>query len=183
VTRLLMFLMLLGGALVFVVQAACSEMIRREYPKWAPALARSLTSLAARLDPSRADERWADLVAIQTIEGESGLYEGVQNLLGGVRVRLVDRRRAARRRTRVGHHDPRATVRLLMQSTAVMVTVMVSVVLAAALDFVRTSRADVAELLMMAGMTLVVLGQVLWARRDVRRLRARLKQVDRNAPR
>jgi hypothetical protein len=54
-----LFLVLFGGPVFFLLRAMASEMVKQEYTAWAAALARRLVRVAGVIHPARADEWWA----------------------------------------------------------------------------------------------------------------------------
>lgn len=74
---------LVVGGIGFVLRAVVSEMVKQEYTRWAPALARAVVRLAGHLHPTRADEWLADILYLQsTPEASTGLWEALCHLCG-----------------------------------------------------------------------------------------------------
>lgn len=70
------FLVLLAGAVV-------TEMVKREYMSWAPALARCLVRVAGRIHRARAEEWMADILYLQSGSAPStGLWEAFCHICG-----------------------------------------------------------------------------------------------------
>ena len=73
----------LVGLALFIVAVAVTEAIKREYDRWAPALARRLVRVAGWIFPARAEEWNADVLYLQRSPGaETGLWEASCDLLG-----------------------------------------------------------------------------------------------------
>lgn len=77
-----------AGIGVFLLKTIATTVISKEYERWARPVSQALTRRANMLDPARADERWGNLMAVQG-DGESGLFEACQDLLGAMRIYAV----------------------------------------------------------------------------------------------
>lgn len=85
-------LLLVGGAVFFLLRVMATEVVKQEYTRWAPALARLLVRLAGRIHPARAEEWWADVRYLQTDrQPSSGLWEAFSHVCGapGLTVRAI----------------------------------------------------------------------------------------------
>ncbi|MCA1708490.1 MAG: hypothetical protein LC808_36510 [Actinobacteria bacterium] len=84
ISRVVLALLAMGGLLLaFVVKEAAKEAVSNEYPRWAPALARSLVRVAGLVHPRRREEWMNDVVYLQsrdTTVPTTGLWEAVQHL-------------------------------------------------------------------------------------------------------
>ena len=96
-------LVLAAMTVLWVAKLMATEIVKREYDSWAPALARAVVHIGCRLHPARADEWQAELIARQA-EGAAGVDYAVVVALGGCRfaartaLNAIGRRR--RRRVR-----------------------------------------------------------------------------------
>ncbi len=80
-------LLLFCSAVFFLLRAMASEVVKQEYTKWAPALARVLVHLAGRIHRARADEWWADVRFLQTApQPSTGLWEAFSHVCGAPRL-------------------------------------------------------------------------------------------------
>lgn len=83
----------LAIAVLFVIKIAGQEMIRREYDRWAPALARALVRCAGLIYPAKA-AHWAnEVLNVQEYEGdeqESALWYAADVLLDALKIRILD---------------------------------------------------------------------------------------------
>lgn len=76
-------LILFVGAGLFLLRTVVSEVAKREYDSWAPALARALAGLAGCIHPRRADEWMADILYLQDApERSTGLWEAFCHICG-----------------------------------------------------------------------------------------------------